>query len=209
MVIQEKTHTDIVVDTTIPRTWDGRLAYVISQIASPPVLAIAAMALIAATLSSPRAWTWAGVYVVLAILAPILYLVWLVHRGRVTDLDVQLREQRTAPLIFTVACAGLAWLVLMLGRAPVQMIVVAGGLWLQMVLIFGITLRWKISVHSAAAAGIATLAWSLAGTVLPLVIGVPLIAWARVRLRRHTIAQTIAGSVLGLTIFLVALLMAC
>jgi membrane-associated phospholipid phosphatase len=97
----------------------------------------------------------------------------------------------------------------MLGRAPVQMIVVAGGLWLQMVLIFGITLRWKISVHSAAAAGIATLAWSLAGTVLPLVIGVPVIAWARVRLRRHTIAQTIAGSVLGLTIFLVALLMAC
>ena len=209
MVIQEKTRTDVVVDTTIPRTWDGRLAYVISQIASPPVLTIAAMALLASTLASPRAWTWAGVYVMLAIVTPILYLVWLVHQGRVTDLDVQLREQRTAPLVFAVACAGLAWLVLMLGRAPVQMIVVAGGLWLQMVLIFGITLRWKISVHSAAAAGIATLAWSLAGTVLPLVIGVPLIAWARVRLRRHTVAQTIAGSVLGLTIFLVALLMAC
>jgi membrane-associated phospholipid phosphatase len=209
MIVQEKIHTDVVVDTTIPRTWDGRLAYVISQIASPPVLTIAAMALLASTLASPRAWKWAGVYVMLAIVTPILYLVWLVHQGRVTDLDVQLREQRTAPLVFAVACTGLAWLVLVLGGAPVRMVVVAGGLWLQMMIIFGVTLRWKISMHSAAAAGVATLAWSLVGTALPLVIGVPLIAWARVRLHRHTVAQTIAGAVLGLSIFLAALLMTC
>ena len=230
MTVQEKTHTNdailatrshlrrenerqlvtpVAVDTTIPRSWDGILAYVISQVGSPPVLGAAAMALIASTLSIPRAWTWAGVYVFLAILTPLLYLVWLVRRGLITDLDVQLREQRMGPLLFSIACAGLAWLVMALGGAPLQMTVVTGVLWLQMVILFGITLRWKISMHSAAAAGVATLIWSLAGTMLPLLIGVPIIAWSRVRLHRHTVAQTIAGAVLGLTTFLTALSLTC
>jgi len=204
-----QTATAAAVDTTVPKAWDGFLAYVISQVCSPPVLATAAMAIIAWTLASPHAWRWAGTYVFLAIVAPLVHLFWLVWRGRVSDLDVQLREERTRPLLFAIACAGLAWLVLALGGAPLKMVAVAGGLWVQMAIIFGITLRWKISVHSAAAAGVATLVWSLVGTLLPLVIGVPIIAWSRVRLRRHTVAQTIAGSALGLTIFLVAVSMTC
>jgi membrane-associated phospholipid phosphatase len=191
----------VVFDTTIPKTWDGLLAYVISQVFCPPVLSVVALILIASTLSMPRAWRWAGFYAAMAILTPLLYLVWLLHRGYVSDLDVQLREERARPLIFTLACAGLAWFVLLIGHAPLEMVVVTGGLWLQMAVIYGISLWWKISVHSAAAAGIATLVWSLVGTPL-LVIGVPIIAWSRVRLRRHTVAQTIAGSVLGFAIFL-------
>jgi len=194
-----------VVDNALPKAWDGRLAYVISQVGSPPVLASAAVAVAASVLSSPQAWMWAAVYVSLAILAPLLYLVWLVRRGWVTDLDVQLREQRWRPLIFSIACAGLAWFVLALGAAPSLMVALAGALWLQMVLICGITLCWKISVHSAAAAGAATLVWSLVGTPLPFLIGVPVIAWSRVRLRRHSVAQTIAGALLGVVIFSAAL----
>lgn len=197
----------VAVDTAVPQAWDGRVAYVISQICSPPVLGAVAMALIASTLSSPRAWMWAGVYVFLAILAPVFHLVWLLRHGRVADLDVQLREQRARPLSFAIACAALAVLVMALGAAPLEMVVLAGALGVQTTLIFGITLRWKISVHSAAAAGVATLAWSLIGTLLPLLIGVPLIAWSRVRLGRHTLAQTIAGTLLGLTIFLSARLL--
>jgi membrane-associated phospholipid phosphatase len=198
-----------VVDRAIPRAWDGFLAYVISQVGSPPVLAVGAMALLASTLSSPRAWRWAGVYVFLAIVTPILYMFWLLSHGWISDLDVQLREERARPLIFTIACAGVAWLVLALGGAPLEMVVVAGGLWLQMAVIFGITLWWKISVHSAAAAGVATLIWSLVGTTLPLLAGVVIIAWSRVRLRRHTVAQTIAGAALGFAIFLVAVSVSC
>ena len=99
----------------------------------------------------------------------------------------------------------MAWLVLVLGGAPLQMVAVTGGLWLQMVIVFVITLRWKISMHSAAAAGVGALVWSLVGTMLPLLVGVPIIAWSRVRLRRHTVAQTVAGAALGLTVFLTAL----
>jgi membrane-associated phospholipid phosphatase len=75
-------------------------------------------------------------------------------------------------------------------------------MWLQWVIIFGITLSWKISVHCATAAGVAMWLWWLTGTPLPLLVGVPLIAWSRVHLGRHTLAQTIAGSMLGCGLFL-------
>jgi membrane-associated phospholipid phosphatase len=193
------------VDLTIPRAWDGRLAYAVSQIGSPPVLASAAMGLTASVLSGPQAWMWAGVYVLLAILLPVCYLVWLVRGGKVADLDVQLREQRIRPMVVAVAGAGLAWVALLVGGAPSQMVVLAGALCVQTVIVFAITLYWKISVHCTAAAGAATVIWFLLGTPFPLLIGVPLIAWSRVRLGRHTLAQTVAGTLLGLTIFLIGL----
>jgi hypothetical protein len=197
--------TDATVDTSIPRKWDGRVAYVASMIFSPPVLNVVVMLLTASTLSSGRAWAWAGIYVFLAVLVPLLHLVWLLRRGLVADLDVQLREQRIRPLLFTVVCAGLAWIVLKLGFAPQQLVAVASALSLMTMIILSITLWWKISVHCAAVAMTTAVTWSLFGVVLPLLIGTPLMAWARVRLRRHTVAQTIAGSLLGWTIFLLVL----
>jgi len=193
-----------VIDNALPRTWDGRFAYVVSQVGSPPVLTSLAAAVTASVLSTSRAWAWAGVYVSIAILTPLLYLVWLVRRGQVTDLDVQLRRQRIGPLVFTSVCAGVAWLVLVLGAAPSLMVTLGSAVLLEMVVIFAITLCWKISVHSAAAAGVSTLVWSLLGTPLPLLIAVPLIAWSRVRLGRHTLAQTIAGALLGTAVFTTA-----
>jgi membrane-associated phospholipid phosphatase len=162
------------------------------------------MALVAALVSTPRAWAWAGIYVCLAVVIPLLYLFWLLHRGLITDLDTQLREQRIGPLVFTIACTGWGWLVLLFGSAPSLMIVLAGALWLQMVIVLCITLRWKISMHCAAAGAAAAVMWALVGTPFPLLIGVPLIAWSRVRLRRHTVAQTIAGALLGFVVFMAA-----
>jgi membrane-associated phospholipid phosphatase len=194
--------TDAAVDTSIPEKWDGRVAYVASMIFSPPVLNVVVMLLTASTVSGGRAWAWAGIYVFLTVLVPLLYLAWLLHRGLVADLDVQLREQRIRPLLFTVVCAGLAWIVLKLGVAPQQLIAVASALSLMTMIILSITLWWKISVHCAAVAMAAAVTWSLFGLALPLLMGAPFIAWARVRLHRHTVAQTIAGLLLGLTIFL-------
>lgn len=183
-------------------TWDHHLAFVISQVGSPPVLAPVMMAVTASFVSTPRAWTWAGVYVCLAVVFPFLYLLWLLRRGLITDLDVQHREQRTRPLVFTIACTGLSWFVLLFGSAPSPLVALAGASWLQMALVFTITMWWKVSMHCAAAGAAAAVMWALAGTPLPLLIGVPLIAWSRVRLRRHTVTQTVVGALLGFVIFM-------
>jgi hypothetical protein len=196
--------TPAVVGAAIPRAWDVLLARTISQVGSPPVLSAAATALIALTLSSLSAWHWAAVYVSVAILTPVLYLVWLLCRRQITGLGLPLREQRVWPLIFALVCAGLAWLVLAQGGAPQQMVALARGLWLELVVLFAITLSWKISVHAAFVASVATLVWSLSGTPVPLLIGVPVVAWSRVRMRRHAVDETVAGALLGLTIFFIA-----
>lgn len=180
----------------------GRIAYVISQVGSPPVLSLAGFIVLAA---ATHAWILAGLYALLAILTPLAYLVWLVRSGEVTDLDVQLREQRKKPMLFTLLCGALAWAALLLSHAPVPMLVLAGALWIQMGIVFIITLWWKISVHCASAATVTTLTGCIVGTLLPLLIALPLIAWSRVYLRRHTPAQTIAGTLLGCAIALLAM----
>ncbi|MBN1177814.1 MAG: hypothetical protein JXD18_01270 [Anaerolineae bacterium] len=196
------------VDASFPKAWSGRIAYVISMGGSPPVLAVGSMALIAATFPGPRVWTLASVYVFLSIFLPLLYVFWLVHAGRITDIDIQLREQRVGPLVITIAAGGLSYVVLRIGNAPPVMAVVGLALWLETMIILIITLKWKVSMHSAAAAGAATLIWCIFGKSLPLLIGVPIIAWSRVRLRRHTIAQTIVGALLGITVFLAVIILA-
>jgi membrane-associated phospholipid phosphatase len=181
-----------------PRTRGEYLAYGISQVGSPPVMGLAALIFIAASLALPKVWLWSGVYVMMAMVIPLVFLVWQVRHGRVTDLDVQLREQRKGSLLVTIAGFGLSWLVMRIGNAPPVLTVMAAAGFVQWLIVFAITLRWKISAHTTSAAGVTMLILRVFGlAAAPLVISIPLIAWSRVKLRRHTLGQTIAGALLG------------
>ena len=190
---------------TAPRASSEFLAGLISQVGSPPLLLSAGIVALASRLGRADAWDYAGLLILLTVVTPMLHLAWLCGRGEVADLEVQRREERIKPMLFSTLCGGLAWLLLALGNAPVGMALVAGALWVQSVAILGITLRWKISVHSATAAAMGTLVWFVLGTPLLLALGVPAVAWARVRLGRHSPAQTVAGALLGVLVFGVAL----
>jgi membrane-associated phospholipid phosphatase len=181
------------------------VAYAISMLGSTPVITPVAMSCVAWAFAGLRAWRLASLYALLAVMLPMGYVVWLLRRGLVTDIDVQVREQRTRPMIATLACALVAWLALWAANAPRQLVVLALASWLQTGLLFLITLRWKISVHCAAAATSVTVIGSLVGSPLPLLIGAPIMAWSRVRLRRHTLAQTMAGTALGVVVSVIAL----
>jgi len=186
-------------------TWDERLAGVISQVGSPPVLVAGSMALTAASIANPHAWLWAVTYTLLGVVPSVLHLVWLLHRGRIAGLDIPLREHRIQPFAFTTVCRTVAWLVLWVGTAPLPLVVLAGILSLQTLIILGITMRWKISVHCATASGAAVMAWSVTGVWLPVLLALCLIAWSRVRLRRHTSTEAVAGVLLGFVVFQTAL----
>jgi len=149
---------------------------------------------------APAAWPWAAAYALLAIAMPLCALTWMVHRGLVGDLDVQRREERAAPMLLTLAFSGIGVLALFLGRVQPALLYVAVTFWLEMALLLAVTWRWKISVHCSVAASGAVLASVLLGTGWPLLL-LPCMAWSRVRLRRHTVAQTIAGTALGTALF--------
>ena len=61
-----------------------------------------------------------------------------------------------------------------------------------------ITTVWKISIHCAVASGsVAILTLSFGPLVLPAYALVALLSWSRVALKDHTVAQAVAGAVLG------------
>ncbi|HOT90799.1 MAG TPA: hypothetical protein PLJ78_04270 [Anaerolineae bacterium] len=191
-----------------PHTRGEHLAYWISQAGSPPVMGLLALILIAASLTLPNVWLWVGVYVMMAMVIPMLFLIWQVRHGQVTDLDVQLREQRKGSLLVTIAGFGLSWLVMHVGGAPPTLTAMAGAGCVQWLIIFAITLRWKISAHTTSAAGVTVLILRVFGlAAAPLVVSVPLIAWSRVKLRRHTLGQTLAGILLGSGVIVGAILL--
>ncbi|MBN1221549.1 MAG: hypothetical protein JXM69_21690 [Anaerolineae bacterium] len=73
-----------------------------------------------------------------------------------------------------------------------------------------ITVWWKISFHSSAISAAASIglvtsgfsSWSTTAILL-----VPLVGWARVYLRRHTLGQVIAGGMVGMSMGLFLLIL--
>lgn len=186
----------------------SHLAYWVSQIGSPPLTGAGAAFLIGFTLSTAPAWQWTIFYIALTILAPCAYIVWLVQAGKVADFHLPNREQRIRPLLLSVGAAIVTWSVFYQVEAPqlLQMLATVNGI--QTALFLVITLRWKISLHCTAATILSELAFVLFGaSAAPLTMSVPLIAWSRVHLQRHTVGQTVAGVLLGIAILTPALFM--
>ena len=192
----------------VPRNWSERIAHWISLIGSPPVMGVLSVMLITCA-------TRYSIPVDVGHLlrhhghrpaAPLSPLVG--ANGDVTDLDIQLRQQRSRPFLAMMTGQAVAWLLLTAGSAPSPLPMIAGAYLVQTSLILLITLRWKISVHTSTAAGVTVAVWGTLGTVaVPFALTLPLIVWSRVKLRRHTLGQTLAGTALGSGIFLAALLL--
>ncbi|MET8229360.1 phosphatase PAP2 family protein [Micromonospora sp. NPDC005298] len=129
---------------------------------------------------------------------PFAYIVGGVRRGRLTDHHLGRREQRRVPLLIGLGSvtAGLALLTVLDAPRPVVALAVAGLIGL--VVTVTVSHWWKMSIHSAVAAGtLVILALIFGGRLL---LAAPLLAvvgWSRVRLRDHTVPQVLAGGTLG------------
>jgi membrane-associated phospholipid phosphatase len=178
--------------------WTDTVAHVISVVLSPPILAATMLVMAAGIVQQTAAWLWAGIGLLMNIVLPMVYLVRLFRRGLISDFDVGRREERRRPLVFTLVSMLSGVTLLTAGAAPRLVLAVALAQMAQTILLLLITLHWKISVHSAAVAAILAFLLYLTGSqAISALPALPLVAWARVHLHRHTPAQTIAGSVLG------------
>jgi membrane-associated phospholipid phosphatase len=144
------------------------------------------------------AWGWASVYLAVAVGIPLVYFIRLYRRGDISDLDVSVRSERLRPMFITLGCMALGGAVLWLGNAPRLESTWVTIIWVELALVWIVTQRWKISIHGAAAAATVTMLWSVFGPIALVAIpAVPMVAWSRVHLLRHTPAQTVAGALLG------------
>jgi len=182
--------------------WAG-LCEAWSHAASPPVMVLIAYALAAGTLPGSRPWIWTGFHVAIAVAFPLSMLFMMHGRGEVDDIELTNLRQRQSPLLLTTLATGFSLFVLETAVAPALLVrLTLAYTILGLVLVF-VSRRWKISVHCAGVAVAGTVIWQLHGSPLWFATGVATMAGARVALGRHTVAQTLAGSLLGSLLTLV------
>lgn len=155
---------------------------------------------VAATRQSAASAVQSVLLVTLAVVVPVAALMLRqVRRGRWSNVDASNASER--PILFVVSMAGLAAALVWLLRYDPQsflvrgLVVVAGFM-----VIAAVLTRWiKLSLHVAFATLTAT-ALSLIGSPagFALILVVPIVAWSRLVLTRHSLHEVAAGSVLGL-----------
>jgi hypothetical protein len=180
------------------------LARFISFILNPLILLLTVPFFLLLRLGSDLnyALTWTA-YTLFFLIALTLFIRECVKRGLFTNMDVSKREQR--PLLFNVSIlftivylAGLYFL-----NGPQILIVITVGVMLGIVIISVINTRIKASMHVATiSALIFTTAIVFSGYYLFLLFLIPLVAWARLKIKRHTLPETVVGGLLGVLLSL-------
>jgi hypothetical protein len=189
-----------------PHSWDHHLAQIISRVLSPPLLVLLGMMLMAKSLGGGEIYGWVVLYTMMTVLIPVVYIAIQVQRGRITDFHMKTREQRNIPLLLTFLCTIGAWWVMSQAQVPHALLIFAVIGIFQTGLLWLITLRWKISGHATTISGLAVfLCWLYGWIATPGLLVIPMVAWARVRLSRHDLWQTIVGTAFGVSSMVVAL----
>ncbi|MGQ0793863.1 MAG: hypothetical protein ACT4NX_07210 [Deltaproteobacteria bacterium] len=186
-----------------------RAAEIISALSSPPILAVAGIIVGAETINQDYARIWTAAFITLSIIPPILYVLWLVRRGGASNFHLDVRSHRTRPLLAILGNSALVWMIFLIAGAPELLLAIAAAGFAAVGLILAVTMIWKISGHAASAGGITATVCVLFGQDALFAAGiVPVVAWSRIQLGKHTLAQTLAGAALGGAIFTAALYIA-
>lgn len=145
-------------------------------------------------------WTF---YTLFFLLIMTLFIKECVKRGIFTNMDVSKREQR--PLLFGVSIilavlylAGLA-----IFNGPQILMVITLGVMIGIVVVSVINTKIKASMHVATmSALIFVAAIVFNGYYLLLLFLIPLVAWARLKIKRHTLPETVVGGLVGVLLSL-------
>jgi hypothetical protein len=181
-----------------------QLAHRLSIALIPPAVAAVVFGILVLAYEHGGMFHQSVVWLVSTACAGGLQMVYVLHLRKmreVTAYDVPERLQRTKPYMIS-ASISLAGLMLLLFQSA--SVFVWGLMWCYLVntlILNAINLRWKISAHVMGLTGplvflFPLFGWKLLWT-LPLIV---LLAWARVTLRAHTIAQVVAGGFAGIVL---------
>ena len=177
----------------------NRVARVITEALQPPITVALLLLLSPAMEPGFPGTVWFGAVAVLFVcVLPLAAVVVLVRMGKVTDHHVSDRKQRFPVLAMSVVSllAGLG--VLLAINAPYSVIVVVLAIVGGVVVLAVISLFWKISGHAGAIALTTVITVLILGAPwMPLLLLIPAVGWSRVVLRAHTVAQVVAGALVG------------
>jgi len=177
-----------------------RIANLTSNILNPFLVSLVIILLLSfeSTPSIVDALKWSLILVVISILPVFSVTTYLIRNQRLDDLFIGVRKQRTKIYLLASVCALFGCIILLYLGAPLMLVAtfVAG---LSAIVIFMcINLLWKISLHTALIAASVTVLLILYGSIAAITaVLLPLIAWARIELEHHSLAQVTTGALLA------------
>ncbi len=201
------------------RTAAYRAANLLSYLINPLVLPPVGFGLILWHFGAPG-WEIAlisAISLVFFCLVPLAHVVWMIRRGQADSLEVRRQDQRLRPFLVGIASyvVGIVAMALVGTTAGPLLVALALIYPVNTAILLLVNLRWKISIHMTSLAGFVSIllfvsltVWRdlppdtelalTALTVTPLLVLVPLLMWARVRVGAHTPGQVAAGALFGL-----------
>ena len=206
-----------------PKSRDGllvKISHVVSDVFSPLLLSTYCMALamwitpLQVLPERTRIGATIGVAVITAVI-PLGILLLLLRLGRISDMSISNRKQRTLPYLIAIAAYLAAALYLHILHAPLWLQFFFYGVAAACLTSLFITMRWKISAHAGGMGGMAGMMMWLTATGLATVnsmlwfLGVILLGGvvgsARLILKHHTAAQVCCGWLLTAVFVFVAM----
>ncbi len=183
-----------------------RIANLTSNILNPFLVSLVLILLLSlkSTSSILDAVKWSLISIAVSILPVFGVIIYLVRNQRLESTFINVRKQRTKIYLLAGVCAGIGCIIFPYLGAPKELMAtfVAG---LSAVVVFMcVNLLWKISLHTALVTASVTVLIILYGSIAVVtVVLIPLIAWSRIELKHHSLAQVAAGALLAALIVVV------
>ena len=177
------------------------IAKAITEISGPAICVVASLIVIGIRNSQHGAGAvWGGVAAILCAGVPMAYIVKGARAGKWSDHHVGEREHRAVPLTIGVVSVSVAIVVLVVVRAPRELIALVVAMLVGLIAVLVVTRFWKVSIHTSVAAGFLGILlivygpWTLVGLAV-----LAAVAWSRTVLDAHTWPQVAVGAAIGFT----------
>lgn len=147
-------------------------------------------------------WT---LYTFIFFLVIAIYVLLNVRNGVFTDMDVSKREQRPVLFEFFLILSGVYLLGITIFNGPAILLYLVISVILSIFVVSLLNRRIKLSLHVATlSALLSAVTVYYQGYSFFLLLLIPLIAWSRVKVKRHTVEETVVGAIVGSALSLAA-----
>lgn len=128
-----------------------------------------------------------------------------VRRHVFSDIDVSKREQRPLFFVYVIFVYLLYLGSLFILSGPPILYIAVGGVLGSAIVLGVLNSRIKASLHVATISAFFTVMGILYGGVhLLWILVIPLVAWSRIKIKRHTIREAVVGCIMGIMLTLIA-----
>ena len=139
-------------------------------------------------------------------IVPLVVLLIMKAAGRISDIDISNRRQRTLPMLLIFVCYILAAVYIRAIHAPAWLVLyfISGIVSVIVLGLITVLVKWKISMHGAGAGNLIGMfvamqrlgvaEHSMLGLITAAILVAGMVGSARIVLRKHTLTQVFAGT---------------